>query len=355
MKRALVSPCAKLAASLVLVTILFSLHQICPTDLGAGISKQSCQKFQKGMCYVAWEKDKYLSPYSDKSLESLVSIGTDWVSIVTTWYQKNAQSTSISPTENTPTDESLVHAIQKAHGLGLKVMLKPHVDLAETSDGLWRGDIFFYKDEEWDAWFREYKKFIVHYAALAERSGVDILCIGTELAGTSERLAQWKEIVQTVRKVYHGPLTYAANWDEFERVSFWTELDYAGIDAYFPLSQKENPAFEELKAACDQWIKKVESWALPLGKPIIFTEVGYSSTPCAATKPWEEKTPGGANVHIQANCYRALLESIWGKEWLAGIYWWRWSTHPDAGGPNNKGYTPQNKPALQVLAEWYKR
>jgi hypothetical protein len=39
-----------------------------------------------------------------------------------------------------------------------------------------------------------------------------------------------------IRKIYTGKLTYAANWDDFDKVPFWKELDYIGIDAYFPLS-----------------------------------------------------------------------------------------------------------------------
>ncbi len=345
----------KTALLLVLLGALAFTHYYSPPQVGAYVPNDSGKKFQKGMCYVAWDKERYLSPYSDKALESLAATGADWISIVTTWYQRNLESARIEPTENTPSDESLVHAIKKAHELKLKVMLKPHVDLIETFDGAWRGDIFFYRKEDWDAWFSDYRKFISHYAALAEKTGVDILCIGTELAGTSDLKDRWKEVIRLVRTVYRGPLTYAANWDEFEKVAFWEEIDYAGIDAYFPLSQKEDPPFAEIKAACDNWMKKIESWAVPLGKPIIFTEVGYSSTAGAAGKPWEEKSPGGANVRIQADCYKALLETVWGKEWLAGIYWWRWNTNPDAGGLNSKTYTPQNKPAQKILAEWYRR
>ena len=162
-------------------------------------------------------------------------------------------------------------------------------------------------------------------------------------------------MIRSVRKAYAGPITYAANWDEFEKVDFWDELDYAGIDAYFPLAQKEDPPAEELKARCDKWIKKIESWAKPLGKQIILTEVGYYSASCAPITPWEEKSPGGADLGIQAKCYRVFLETAWGKEWLAGIYWWRWNTNPDAGGANNEGFTPQNKPAQDILVEWYKK
>jgi hypothetical protein len=340
-----------LAAFMATAIVAFPLGQICLAE-----ESDASREFQKGMCYAAWDKYKYASPYSDKALENLAKTGANWVSIVTTWYQKDAQTTSIYPTNDTPADKSIRHAIKKAKELGLKVMLKPHVDLIDTQDGAWRGEIFFYTEDGWREWFAEYRMFVTHYALLAEEEGVDIFCIGTELSATIDRKEDWKDTIRAVRKLYKGRLTYAANWDnEFDKIGFWNDLDYAGIDAYFPLSGETDPTFEEIKKGWDNWIGKIESWAKPLGKPILFTEVGYSSTSSAAGKPWEANAPGAADVKIQAKCYRALLETVWGKEWLAGIYWWHWNTNPQAGGPNNKEFTPQNKPAQDVLAEWYKK
>lgn len=356
MKKLLISLTKRVVIVCAIIGLSLYVGQIKPATLGAGVVKNLTQKFQKGMCYATWDRDQYLSPYSDKSLEALAETGTNCISVVVTWYQRNAQTPQISPNDNTPTDKSLVHVIRKARGLGLAVMLKPHVDLIETEDGQWRGSIFFYKEEEWDKWFRDYKKFITHYAKLAQANGVDMLCVGTELSGTIEQKDRWIDIIHSVKDVYSGQLTYAANWDdEFDKVEFWDKLDYAGVDAYFPMSKSSEPDFAELKNACDRWVEKIESWAKPLGKPILFTEVGYSSTPSASLTPWEEKTPGGPDVNIQAACYKAVLETVWGKNWLAGIYWWKWNTNPAGGGPNNKGFTPQNKPAQEILAEWYKK
>lgn len=356
MRRQCCSILEKIAVILLCACLLSALGEIYPAALGAGLAREISRKFQKGMCYVAWDKERYQSPYSDRSLERLAETGTNSIGIVTTWYQKNADSTEILPTENTPTDESLLHAIRKSHALGLRVMLKPHIDLVETGEGGGRGDIFFRSEEGWKEWFANYRIFIAHYARLAEISQVELLCVGTELSTTVEKADEWLETIRAVRKHYSGLITYAANWnDEFEKIQFWNELDFAGIDAYFPLSQTQDPPPEELKAVCEVWVKRLEAWAKPMGKPIIFTEVGYSSAACAAMTPWEEKSPGGADLNLQAKCYRTLLETIWGKEWLAGIYWWRWHATPNAGGVNNKGFTPQNKPAQKVLVEWYKK
>jgi hypothetical protein len=44
-----------------------------------------------------------------------------------------------------------------------------------------------------------------------------------------------------------GKLTYAANWDKYDQVSFWDELDFIEIQAYFPLTAQTSPTAEEIK------------------------------------------------------------------------------------------------------------
>ncbi len=98
-------------------------------------------------------------------------------------------------------------------------------------------------------WFSNYEKFILHYAELAEKNHLDILCIGTELQKTIPKEKEWRSLIKKIRYVYHGPLTYAANfYVEFEKITFWDELDYIGIQAYFPLSKSNDPMLSELGA-----------------------------------------------------------------------------------------------------------
>ena len=74
----------------------------------------------------------------------------------------------------------------------------------------------------------------------AQAQGVELMCVGTELTSSVRYEARWREVIARVRSVYEGPLTYAANWhDEYLDIKFWDALDYAGLDPYFPLSDKE--------------------------------------------------------------------------------------------------------------------
>lgn len=311
--------------------------------------------FQKGICYVTWEKERYASAHSDKSLEMLAQTGAEWVQIVTTYYQDNYDTKRIFPTEKTPSDKSLIHVIRRAHQLGIKVMLKPHIDLLNESDGLYRGDIGFQTETDWQAWFLEYQNFILHYARLAQESGVELFSIGTELCFASQKTSFWQEdIIPQIRKVYKGKLTYAANWDEYKNVCFWDALDYVGIDAYFPLTKKSNPDYAEIKAGWIKWADEIEEWQKRINKPIIFSEIGYRSCAFAAATPWEYSSSEGLNLEIQADCYKAALEVLSQRLWCKGLYWWYWKPSVYAGGPANRDFIPQNKPAETVLTYYYR-
>lgn len=54
--------------------------------------------------------------------------------------QQTISSTTIYTTTDTPTDADVIHAIDQAHRLRLKVMLKPHLDPIDDP-GAWCGMI----------------------------------------------------------------------------------------------------------------------------------------------------------------------------------------------------------------------
>ena len=72
---------------------------------------------------------------------------------------------------------SVSHAIDTIHDLGMKVLLKPMVDIADTS-ATWRA----YADpSDKDQWFANYTNYIGSYADLAKAKGVELLSIGCEI------------------------------------------------------------------------------------------------------------------------------------------------------------------------------
>ena len=309
--------------------------------------------FQKGMCFAAWDKKVFSSTSSNESLSRLKEMGVEYIQVNIIAYQDKFNSTKIKKTKFTPSESSVKKLIKEAHRLGLKVMLKPMIDIIDDEKGTyWRADIGFQSDKDWKKWFKEYKKFITPYAKIAKSYNVELFCIGTELSFASQKDHSWRSIIEHVRKIYPGKITYAANWDNYSNIKFWQELDFVGIDAYFPLTHKDNPTVEDIKKGWKKWALEIEEFYLKTKKPILFTEIGYVSSATAPMEPWKNGT-GNADMEIQAKCYQAFFETVWKKSWLSGVYWWRWAPSLYAGGKHNRHFTPQNKPAAMVIEAMY--
>jgi hypothetical protein len=307
--------------------------------------------FQKGFSFASWTADGYLSKQSDEQLAEMRAGGVQWVSIVTLWQQATRTSTAIAPAPPwTATDESLRHVIATAHRLGMKVMLKPQVDLAGPG---WRGEIAFTEEADWRAWFASYRAFIVHHADLAAKEKVELLCVGVELDGARHREADWRDVIAAVRSKFRGPLTYAANWNRETDIAWWDALDYIGVDAYYPLAAQPGAPVEELRIAWRPHWQRLRDLALRVGRPVLFTEVGYRSSVRAAIEPWEWAIAQPVSLDEQARLYRAALETFWDEPWFAGAYWWLWEARPRPDPASDHGYTVRGKPAWDVLRAFY--
>lgn len=312
--------------------------------------------FQQGVVYTSWWNGEYSSSESDTTISKRIkSMGVNWLSVVVTCYQEKFNSTEIlCDKTKTPTDSDLNHVIQYAHSLGLKVMLKPHVDL--SNDSLhWRGDIAFENENAWKEWFTSYNQFITHYAVIARETNTDYFVVGTELAMTTSRLKDWLAVIEVVKEVYKGPLTYAANHDGEEfNIEWWDKMDAIGVDAYYSLTEVDNPTVSQLVVAWQPTVAELEELSNRWKRPIIFTEIGYQSRNGTNITPWyvEDKT---VDLQEQADCYQAVFEAFSGKNWWAGVFWWNWTIHPNQGGNLDVDFTGNNKPAEDILIENYSK
>ncbi|WP_420603981.1 glycoside hydrolase family 113 [Flagellimonas sp.] len=236
---------------------------------------------------------------------------------------------------------------------GVKIMLKPQIWIWR---GEFTGDLLMKSEEDWKTLEESYSNFILTYARLAEETKVEIYCIGTELEEFVKNRPQfWQELISKVRNVYHGKLTYAANWDEYTRVPFWTKLDYVGVDAYFPLSAERHPTMEQLKDGWQPWKTKLENLSGQYDRPILFTEFGYRSMDYTAKKPWlVDQNQMDVNLDAQADATLAVFEEFWKEDWFSGGFVWKWFIHHNnSGGSSDNRFTPQNKPAENVIQNFY--
>jgi len=249
--------------------------------------------------------------------------------------------------------EGVAQYIKELRKENIKIMLKPQI---WVSRGEFTGYIQMNNEKDWLALQDAYSNFILEFAKQAEELKIEIFCIGTELEKfIKNRPDYWMNLVNKIKEIYKGKLTYAANWDEFKRTPFWEQLDYIGLDAYFPLSDKKTPSVEDCKNGWAKHKSLIKKYSDSIAKPILFTEYGYRSVNFTGREPWKvDRSENDVNLQAQVNATQALYETFWNEEWFAGGFVWKWFLqHNDVGGENNNRFTPQNKPAEETLKTQY--
>ena len=283
-----------------------------------------------------------------RKLREIKRLGATHVSIVVSWSTPNARSDKIAPRRNhTTSPTSLRRMISAAHHLGLSVLLFPILDVQHRKPLEWRGTL---SPRSWDRWWRSYHRFLMHYTRVAARMKVDILCVGSELVATESQLGRWRELIGKIRTNYSGKLLYSANWDHYKSIRFWQSLDYIGLTGYYELSDDRNASQAQLTASWRRLREQLLSWSGKVGKPLIFTEVGYPNLDGAAVHPWDYTQGTGPDPEEQRRAYAAFARAWEGTGGLAGVFFWDWYGE---GGPKDTRYTPRGKPAEEVIRSWF--
>ncbi len=318
---------------------------------------KSPTSFQKGFTH-AHEGYRiyngYLSKRSDDALRKLESLGTNAVAIVPYTFMRDPTQPVHLPVprrSGSETDEGVIHSLLTAKELAMTVMLKPQI----WTRG-WPGDIRMDSDADRQAFFDHYYRWIRHYALLAEIYHVELLCVGVELTQmTVGHEREWVEMIEKLRKIYSGPMVYAANWDrEFDRITFWDHLDYIGVNAYYPLAHEDDPADEELREGFRRALGAVRSVHQRYQKPVLVTEIGFTSTAAPWREPHVRDRSKPVNLDDQARVYEIAFRELAGtRSWIRGIYWWKWPSDLEHGGEQHTGFTPNRKPAEDVVRKWY--
>jgi hypothetical protein len=244
--------------------------------------------------------------------------------------------------------------IDSAHRAGIKVMLKPQV---YVPDG-WPGSLDFNTDADWEKWEKEYVQYLMPFVDLGIEMKVEAICVGTEFRfSTKKREKFWRDLIAQIRKKYAGQLTYSSTWDEYMTVPFWDALDFAGINAYMPLVEKDTPSVSELCVAWKPYFEQIKAFQLKINKPIVFTEYGYMSVDGCGGKNWElEKKVKSLKINelAQGNCFEALHRTFGKMPWWQGGFLWKW--FPDGQGHEGyfeRDYTPQGKQSAAALRKWH--
>jgi hypothetical protein len=294
----------------------------------------SCQSWGR-----EWGTDEMV-----QAMRELRDLGVNWISIHP--YAAIRADGTVSVSGRWYGDAGwLTRPIGEAHGLGLKIMITPH--LAQWGSPFsQRGDIEFADDEEWARFFSSYEAWIAGLAELC--AGADGFCVGSELDRTVAHEAQWRRIVSSVRSRLPGvALTYAANWPQYSSVPFWDVLDAIGVQAYFPLAEQPGPPDPEaLAAAWRRHLDRLEAFASRARRKVVFTELGYSRSPRAAVEPWDGREGGGDDAEeTQRRCLDAALRALERSDTVVGAFLWKWFP----GQPHRHENFLMSAPAMRAV------
>ena len=322
---------------------LFGQYELCEEDRVCGLS------------FVAPPE-----PFASNPMPDIVGVNANWIALIPYAYSRIGQPNvryNMSKWQwwgERP--EGIEESIRLAREKGIRIMIKPQV----YCPGSWPGEIDFDNEADWKSWETDYSGYIMHYARMAEKYQIEMLCIGTEFAiSVQKRESYWRNLIKQIRAVYSGELIYSSNWDNFKNIRLWDELDYIGLSSYFPLSEDSTPDPKELQRAWRVPYEEIKTICRKYSKQVIFTEYGYLSVDGCAGKTWElEKRINNLEVNQQAQAIalKGLLDFWWDKpEWLGGFLWkWFPNMRGHEGYPE-KDYTPQGKLAEETLKEYYGR
>lgn len=302
----------------------------------------------------------YGSKAFEQTLSEVQHLGGNWISLTVFGRVWDLDSTGVEPSFEAPcaeTRENIRRSVRLAHQRGLRVLLVPHLWVESRK---WRAELDPGSDAGWAKWAASYRRFLLDWAQIAEDSAVDLFAVGVELRSwvTTTRAPSFLPIVRDVRRVYQGPLTYAANWDDADDTVIWGELDVVGINAFYQLHWEDDATTQQLAAGGERVAEQVRALGRRYDKPVIFTEFGYIARKNTAIKPWlwpEELGQVVMDQTAQEDAYGALLAAMVEVPEFAGLFVWRmYADLADLSQEPDWGFSPWGKRAQHVLRGAYR-
>lgn len=329
-------------------------------------SRQDPFPFLRGYNFGYLSKAPYYgTDAAFREVDAMADAGTEWVSLMVMMMQEHFYSTRIyRDFDWTPADTDLGKIIAHIQKRGMRVLLKPVVDILDSTG---RCHIHFPENEQqiqgvvtdyWSKWFASHTAAMCHYARLSKEWGVEAFTVGQELAGTDLQTKRWLETIAAVRDVFPGWLCTNAlrmNKDRIEFIEWVRALDAVGFSNYtgVPL---DRPTKEEVRQEISKSLESWRSFHSRVQIPVYWAECGCRSVSKGARVPWEYRIEGPYDGDVQANYIDGFLSAFKDEKWWSGFQYWKWEEqqyrphYHQSGG--NTGFNVQGKPAQSVLSQW---
>ena len=263
--------------------------------------------------------------------------------------QEETNSTEVRfNTARTCGDDELRGIVDYAHRLGLKVGIKPTLNVRS---GMWRAFVDFFDTDvpgepTWGEWFESYSAFQLHYAKIAHELGVEMFIAGCEMVMSERRELEWRRLIADIRQVFpDGLVTY--NTDKYQEhiVKWWDCVDLISTSGYYPLHSWDT-VLERLKEVC-----------VKFDKPFLFAEIGCPS--CSGSSEFPNKVFASHRYapEEQLEWYEDMFAKTAEADWICGygIWSWHWNASSLRKNPNWSGYDVLGKPAEKVVREYYEK
>lgn len=302
------------------------------------------------VCGMTWGwtgvRGQWSGREAERSMSEMARLGVNWVTLALAVDQSDAQSTEIDfGAPPTVTDEEVRNAVRLARSHGLKVCLKPVVNCA---DGTWRAYIGFLEPDvpgepTWGQWFRSYTAFILHYAVLAEQMGVEMFCVGCEMVRSDAQEELWRELIDRVRRVYSGLVTYNCDKYQEDRLGWWDAVDVISSSGYYP------------GGTWQSHLDRIQEVVERHGKPFCFLEAGCPSRTGSPDRPNDWGLPGEPDEGAQASYLQEMFQQCSERPWVGGFMLWDWPArlyHPEDAARNDD-YCMYAKAGARVVARAY--
>ncbi|MEK2690677.1 glycoside hydrolase family 113 [Bdellovibrio sp. GT3] len=335
---------------------------------------------------------------------------------------------SVVPVDQQAEEERNLEAtLQYARSIGLRVAFRPILLVIgpkwefpyEDENGYlwWHGNI---NPTDPELWFRSFFTYHARYMRIAARTGAAWYSIGAEMHSLTSGMGSrsrnqrfgrpdlWIQFIYRARQILGNKvqITYGVNYTdqyvmedgvktwggEFEQWrhdltysprtnqeilhqqylrSFWSELDFIGVDYYRALgaaSTKYPTEYEKLKQVLTpfsmQYALQLQNslnqinTATNTRKTLAVQEVGYRSVDKCFVSPYlYEDDEAPINVQHQAVAWDALLMSLWNPQtpWMTSLGIWQVLVDDDTDLTPNGGFSPLGKePTEQVLKRYFR-
>lgn len=295
----------------------------------------------RGIAYTGAVGSKFSDDHSKYTVSRMKKrTGCDTIEIVLGAFQDKYNSTTIQYQHAYAVpDDEFIKMAEYFKSLHLKLILKPVINCMDGTPRSLIGPNGEDIDQFWTEWFQSYTEYLLHVASLAEEVGCDMIVIGAELVGSEREVDLWKQLIQKVRSIYKGLITYSAESYYEDHITWWNDVDVISSSGYYGIDSIE-AQFEKIKKLTALY-----------KKPFFFSEVGCKSCKGASLSPNEWCMHNEVSLEEQAQYFETFLNLCKAADYIQGLVIWNWPyrLYPQEMAMLDKSYAIYGKPACDIL------